>query len=593
MASGTFSLTKSSNNSSGSYIIGKIDWSSTKNVEGNYSSVTATLYCKKLNDSMILTQTTGGTWAYSLNINGSTISGSVKKDILSDWVAMATHTVQVSHNADGAKTITISGSVTAPSGSSYAGLTSSGSKSVALDTIPRASSVTATNADIGFNTTITINRASPSFTHTLQYSFEGTSGIIINETASTSVSWTVPAAFYAKIRNAKSGICTITCTTWNRSTTVGSPTTCTFVVTANENICKPTLSPTYVDTNATTVALTGSNTKFVQYYSTAQLATGAAARNGATLASQSITCGGKTSNAGTATIQNVDSPTFVFSATDSRGYTATQTINATMIAYVPLTCVVKKESATVDGNVTLTVSGNCYNGNFGTKVNSLKLYYRFRQNGSSMWSSNVEITNITKSGNTYTATFTYKVPDYRKGYVFQIRAVDELASVNSADLPIKIPPVFDWGENDFNFNVPVHFNAGMTMAPVDAASVIDEDGNGKIPMIYIVEQGVSGGWTYRKWNDGTAELWGHIVAVHHNGSILGGELSYPFTLSGNIYGIGTLNSAGGNSGAALPWNLKLVYGTTLCGAWVHNSGSVGFGVDSTADVSVHIMGRWK
>lgn len=456
MATGTFSLTKSSNNSSGSYIIGKIDWSSTKNIEGNYSSVTATLYCKKLNDSMTLTQTTGGTWTYSLNINGSTISGSVKKDILSDWVAMATHTVsKVSHNADGAKTITISGSVTAPSGSSYAGLTSSGSKSVALDTIPRASSVTATNANIGSTTTITINRASSSFTHTLEYSFAGLTGTIATKTASTSVSWTVPTTFYAKIPNAKSGTCTITCTTYNGAAVVGSKTTCTFVATANESLCKPALAPTYVDANATTVALTGSNTKFVQYYSTAQLATGAAARNGATLTSQKITCGGKTFNAGTATIPNVDSPTFVFSATDSRGYTTTQTINATMIAYVPLTCVVKKESATVDGDVTLKVSGNCYNGNFGAKVNSLKLYYRVRGNGSSLWSTNVEITNITKSGHTYTATFTYKVPDYRKGYVFQIRAVDELASVNSAELPIKISPVFDWGENDFKFNVPV------------------------------------------------------------------------------------------------------------------------------------------
>lgn len=592
MATGSFNLTKSANNSSGSYIIGKIDWSSTKNIEGNYSSVTATLYCKKLHDSMVLTQTTGGTWPYTLNINGSVLSGSVKKDILSDWVAMATHTVQVSHNPDGAKTITISGSVSAPSGTSYAGLTTSGSKSVALDTIPRASAVSATNADIGFNTTIAINRASPSFTHTLEYSFEGTSGIIINETASTSVSWMVPAAFYSKLRNAKSGTCTITCTTWNGVTVVGQS-TCTFVATANENICKPTLTPTYVDTNATTVALTGSNTKFVQYYSTAQLATGAAARNGATLASQKITCGGKATDAGTATIPNVDSPTFVFSATDSRGYTTTQTINATMIAYVPLTCVVKKESATVDGDVTLKVSGNCYNGNFGAKVNSLKLYYRVRGNGSSLWSSSVEITNITKSGHTYTATFTYKVPDYRKGYVFQIRAVDELATVNSAELPIKISPVFDWGENDFNFNVPVHFNAGMTMAPVDAAAVIDGDGNGKIPMIYIVEQGVSGGWTYRKWNDGMAEMWGICKTTLANGSVLSGRLTYPFLLTGTVYAVGTINSAGGNGAAALPWNLKITYGLDLCEAWIHNPGTVGFTQSSTIDVSVHVVGRWK
>jgi hypothetical protein len=540
---------------------------------------------------MTLTSTTGGTWPYTLNINGSVLSGSVKKDILSDWVAMATHTVHVSHNADGAKTITISGSVSAPSGTSYAGLTSSGSKSVALDTIPRASSVAATNADIGSSTTITISRASSSFTHHLRYYFAGLSGIITNETASTSFSWTVPATFYSKIPNVKSEICTITCTTFNGATTVGDPTTCTFVVTANENLCKPTLSPTYIDTNSTTVALTGSNKKFVQYYSTAQLTTGAAARNGATLTSQKITCGGRSANAGTTTFSNVDSPTFVFSATDSRGYTTTQTINATMIAYVPLTCVVKKESTTVDGNVTLTVSGNCYNGSFGTKANSLKLYYRLKLNGSSLWGNSVEITNISKSGHTYTATFTYKVPDYTKGYVFQIRAVDALATVYSADLPIKIAPVFDWGEDDFNFNVPVNFSAGINIAP--EAATIGEGAQNTMPLIYIVEQGVTDSWTYRRWSDGMAEMWGHITAVHHNGSILGGELSYPFALTGKIYGIATLNSAGGNSGAAIPWNLKFVYSTSNCGAWVHNSGTTGFATTSTADVSCYIVGRWK
>ena len=593
MATGSFNLTKSANNSSGSYIIGKIEWSSTKNVEGNYSSVTATLYCRKLNDSMTLTSSTGGSWAYVLTVAGSQITGKTSTRILSDWVAIATITApNVSHNADGTKSINIVGSVTAPTGTSYEGLTTGGSKSVALDTIPRASSVTATNANIGSTTTITINRASSGFTHTLQYSFAGLTGTIATKTASTSVSWTVPTTFYAKIPNNKSGVCTITCTTYNGATQVGTSTTCTFTATASESLCKPTLSPTYVDTNTETVKLTGNNKKFVRYFSTAQLATGAAARNSATLTSQKITCGSKVANAGTATFTNIESGTFVFSATDGRGYTTTQTIDATLVPYVKLTCVLSKASASVDGSVTLTVSGSFYNGSFGSKTNALNVYYRYKITGGS-YGSNVKIASVTKSGNTYTATFTVSGLDYTKAYVFQAYATDSLMSLYSTEQPVRITPIFDWGENDFNFNVPVNFNAGMTMAPVDAAAAIDGDGSGKIPLIYIVEQGVSGNWTYRKWNDGMAELWGHIVAVHHNGSILGGELNYPFPLSGNIYGIGTLNSAGGNSGAALPWNLKLVYGTTLCGAWIHNSGSVGFGVDSTADVSVHIMGRWK
>lgn len=454
MATGSFNLTKSSNNSSGSYIIGKIEWSSAKNIDGNYSSVTATLYCKKFNDSTILTTATSGTWSYALSINGSQISGTVKKDILTDWVAIATHTVsKVSHNADGTKAITISGSVTAPSVSSYAGLTSSGSKSVALDTIPRASSVAATNANIGSNTTITISRASSSFTHTLTYKFGSLAGTIATKTASTSIPWTVPTTFYAQIPKDKMGTCTITCTTYNGSTQVGTSTT-SFYAIASENVCKPTLSPTYYDANSKTVALTGDNKKFVRYYSTAQLATGAAARNSATLASQKITCGSKASNASTASLPNVESATFAFVATDSRGYTTEQTINATLVNYVKLTCVLTKDSSTIDGTVTLTISGSFFNGSFGAKANSLNLYYRYKPNGGS-YGSDVKITNIAKSGNTYTATVTVSGLDYKTGYVFEAYATDELMTATGTTSAVKVTPVFDWGENDFKFNVPV------------------------------------------------------------------------------------------------------------------------------------------
>jgi hypothetical protein len=58
----------------------------------------------------------------------------------------------------------------------------------------------------------------------------------------------------------------------------------------------------------------------------------------------------------------------------------------------------------------------------------------------------------------------------------------------------KSTPVFDWSENDFAFNVPVDFRAGI-MA------------NGKETDI-IVEQGKSGIWYYRKWASGLAECWG-------------------------------------------------------------------------------------
>lgn len=139
MASATINLNKSV--SSGNYIIGKIEWSSTADNNSNTSGVTAKLYVRKYNDSVTLTVPTSGKWSYSLTVNGSEISGSIRKDVLTDWVLLATKSITVDHNNDGTKSITISGSVTAPTGTSLEGHKTSGSGTAKMDTVPRATTI--------------------------------------------------------------------------------------------------------------------------------------------------------------------------------------------------------------------------------------------------------------------------------------------------------------------------------------------------------------------------------------------------------------------------------------------------------------------
>ena len=44
---------------------------------------------------------------------------------------------------------------------------------------------------------------------------------------------------------------------------------------------------------------------------------------------------------------------------------------------------------------------------------------------------------------------------------------------------------------------------------------------------FIVEEGTSGIWTYRKWSDGVAECWGSYTAtISHNGTVFGGYAYY-------------------------------------------------------------------
>ena len=106
----------------------------------------------------------------AVTINGTQVySGGTYSDI-TDYKdrTFASGTLTIPHNSDGSKSFTIS----EVSGWIYGNGNYYGeAKSFTLPTIPRASSVSCSTANIGSSATITINRASTSFTHTLTYSF--------------------------------------------------------------------------------------------------------------------------------------------------------------------------------------------------------------------------------------------------------------------------------------------------------------------------------------------------------------------------------------------------------------------------------------
>lgn len=238
----------------------------TQNLAENYTNVTANCYCVRDSGYAYSGYTTTATCV----LDGTSKSESVKGFDISasnPKILIMSVTKKVYHNADGTKTV--SADFTWDSKNSYVG-TITGNASKTLTTIPRASSVTATDANIGSASTISINRASTSFTHTLTYSFSNLSGTIITKTSNTSVGWTVPTNFYEKIPNDTTGTVTITCDTYSGETKIGTKTT-TMTISVPES-SKPVVdSATVIDTNATTVALTGSNKRLVNYKSTVKL----------------------------------------------------------------------------------------------------------------------------------------------------------------------------------------------------------------------------------------------------------------------------------------------------------------------------------
>lgn len=426
------------------------------NVANNTSNITITFYIR-------------GPWSPSYEqwttycgiiVDGSTKkTGSNRSTVSTSNVEMLSWTGDISHNSDGSKSIEVSVYLYNGSASYLPSQSTESSPyymgSVALTTIPRASSVSCSTANIGSNATITINRASSSFTHTLTYAFGSLSGTIATKTSSTNISWTIPTTFYGQIPNSKSGTGTITCDTYNGSTLIGSKST-SFTATVSESASKPTLSPTVSDSNTTTTALTGNSSKFIKYYSNASVATGAKARNSATLKSQKITCGAKSLTSASGTINAVESGSFTFSATDSRGYTTTQTVNKTLIEYIKLTCSLNAGAPTTAGVATLKISGNYWDGTFGKLANTLTVQYRYKAQGGSYGSWTT--VSATKSNNTYNATATISGLNYQTTYVFQARAVDKLATISTDEQARRTTPIFDWSKNDFNVNGTLKIN---------------------------------------------------------------------------------------------------------------------------------------
>ena len=498
----------------------------------------------------------------AVTINGVEVYSGGTYSNITDYQdrTFASGTLKIAHTSDGSKSFTISGF----SGWIYeSGTTYASSQTFTLPTIPRASSVSCSAANIGSNATISISRASSDFTHTLTYSFGSLSDTIATKTSSTSISWTLPTTFYAQIPNSKNGTGTITCQTYNGSTLIGTK-TCSFVATANEAISKPTLSPTVADSNTATTALTGDSSKFIKYYSNASAATGAAARNSSTLKSQKIVCGAKSLATASGTISAVESGSFTFSATDSRGYTTTQTVNKTLIEYVKLTCSMEAGAPTTAGVATLKISGNYFNGSFGKVANTLTVQYRYKTQGGS-YGSWTTVT-ATKSGNTYSATASISGLNYLNTYVFQVRAIDKLATVNSNEQTRKTTPVFDWSKDDFNINGTLKVNNKNIFDLVYPVGSIYISVNSTNPEVLF-------GGTWEQLKD--VFLLGCSLQLNPLGST-GGEAKHTLTTSEmpnhthSIIGY----SASGSDYSGSDADLSFSYNTTMTG-WAGRTASVG------------------
>lgn len=308
----------------------RVDWTATQNVANNTSTITAKLYY--VHDWSISISARSS--AHSVTIDGTTTtfsSSAISASSGEHLIGTATKTI--SHNSDGTKSISMSASFALRAtlnGTYYGNITASAT--ITLDTIARASqpTVSASSVDMGGSVTITTNRASSSFTHTLEYAFEGTTGTIATGVGA-SYQWTVPLTLANSLPDYIGSTLTITCKTYNGSTLIGTKTV--NIIASVPSSIVPTISA------ITCKDLYGYATTYgayIQYKSKLNVAVTAAGAYSSTIKSYKIEANQTSynyNNCTTDVLRRYGSQTVTVTVTDSRGRTTTSTATITVLQY--------------------------------------------------------------------------------------------------------------------------------------------------------------------------------------------------------------------------------------------------------------------
>lgn len=459
---------------------------SKETIVGNYAGTSSKAYKFKLEVIENSTDTSANTSNVTMNFYGACYSSSwgfsqfstprattsydgtqkssstVSSITSTSYKLLTTWTGNIEHSSDGTKSISVSGAFAANTSSyNYLPANATITGTVALTTIPRATTVKAKTFTIGTEGTLSYTPASSSFTHALYISLGSLSGYVnsdgtglsnsVVKHSGNSISFTPPSSFYQQLGanyTYKTG--TLTLYTYSGNTQIGSS-SATLTINANRTDCLPVItSSSLIDVNSTTAQLTvGDNTSniIVKGKSSGKVDLTFITKNYATVGTviiggttitptQTSASSGTYTYTATATINNIPDSSVSISITDSREYPSeTTTISATggLVDYVQLSCNASFERQSPTSNsVILNYSGNYFNDTFGDENNSLTVSWSYREVGTGTWIVggvlSPTITDNTFSGNNISLGSNF---NYKKSYEFVINYSDKIDSLNT------------------------------------------------------------------------------------------------------------------------------------------------------------------
>ena len=248
-----------------------------------------------------------------------------------DTEAAAYGECTINHNADGTGSVTLAWTADCTFADSIKMAT--GSATVSLPTIPRATTPSVGTLTMGSAGTITLSPAASSFTHTLRYEVGSETGTIATKTANTSVSWTPALTLANQAPNATKAVGTLYCDTYSGSTKIG-----TKSVSITLNIPSSVVpSATYTLTDSSS-AIAAKFSAFIQSKTKLVVAITATGAYGSTISSVTTTINGTTYTGTSFTTEeliNSGSQSISITVKDSRARTATVTGTYTVLAYKP------------------------------------------------------------------------------------------------------------------------------------------------------------------------------------------------------------------------------------------------------------------
>lgn len=348
-------------------------------------------------------------------------------------------TLTVSHKADGTGSIKVR---TWMDTEISAGVITQ-TKTLTLDTIPRASAVSAPKTGtLGTALKITIDRKSASFTDKLYYKVGSKNAVkITGYDGKTTYNWTPPIDLATNAPNSANLAATIICETYNGTAYVGRS-ECTVTLAIPSSVV-PTLSVSVTDPTGNKSKYTG---YFLQLRSKIKVAITGTGAQGSTIKSYSIKVGW---SAGSGTLYTASAASgttgllpyygtvyITCAVTDSRGRTATKSLSYTVSKYsVPTISSISATRCTQNGAASRT-------GEYGkvtftaaitalSNKNTAAYKVQYREYGTEAWTS---VTPTIPEADKYAPkNITTIFPaDTNKRYTVRVVATDAFSTSNSS-----------------------------------------------------------------------------------------------------------------------------------------------------------------